>query len=96
MTIVLCSKGYRAITKNILIKGISKIKTTKNNMIFHAGTKFNDGKLLSSGGRVLNFTCIGNSFLTIRKKTIQLIKKLDWKNGLEKISVGKLLRNENN
>ena len=89
MTIVLCSKGYPGnYKKNILIKGISKIKTTKNNMIFHAGTKFNDGKLLSSGGRVLNFTCIGNSFLTIRKKTIQLIKKLDWKNGFFRKDIG--------
>ena len=89
LTIVLCSKGYPGnYKKNILIKGISKIKTTKNNMIFHAGTKFNDGKLLSSGGRVLNFTCIGNSFLTIRKKTIQLIKKLNWKNGFFRKDIG--------
>ena len=89
MTIVLCSKGYPGnYKKNVLIKGISKIKTTKNNMIFHAGTKFNNGKLLSSGGRVLNFTCIGNSFLTIRKQTIRLIKKLNWKNGFFRKDIG--------
>ena len=34
MTIVLCTKGYQEITKN-LIKNINEIKLTKDNMIFH-------------------------------------------------------------
>ena len=57
-------------------------------MIFHAGTKFENGKLLSTGGRVLNFTCIGKSFFEIRKQAIQLIKKLNWKNGFFRKDIG--------
>ena len=36
--------------------------------IFHAGTKKLNGKIFSNGGRVLNFTMLGNSFLNIRSK----------------------------
>ena len=89
MTIVLCAKGYPGnYKKNIVIDNIKKIKISSNKMIFHAGTKFENGKLLSTGGRVLNFTCIGKSFFEIRKQAIQLIKKLNWKNGFFRKDIG--------
>ena len=91
MTIVLCSKGYPlSYKKNIEIKNFEKLSTDEKTFIYHAGTKLNETKLFSNGGRVLNFTSMGNNFKTIRKKIIKLIKKLNWKNGfLEKILDGK-------
>ena len=71
MTIVLCTKGYPGnYKKNLIIKNINEIKLTKDNMIFHAGTKFDGKNLISVGGRVLNFTSLGNNYLTIRKKLL--------------------------
>ena len=40
-----------------------------------------EGQLRSNGGRVLNITSIGTSFLQIRKSIISIIKKLNWKEG---------------
>ena len=88
MTIVLCSKGYQEIIKNSLINNLEKIKLKNNEVIYHAGTKINHQKIFSNGGRVLNFTAVGQSYLSIRKRLIYLIKKLNWKNGFFRKDIG--------
>ena len=99
MTIVLCSKGYpNNYSKNKIIKNINLIKLSKNNFIYHAGTKIFNKKILSNGGRVLNFTSIGKNFLKIRKNIISNIKKLNWKMGFYRRDIGwrVIKKNENN
>ncbi len=99
MTIVLCTKGYPgSYKKNLLINNINKMKLSKKDFVFHAGTKFNNKKLKSNGGRVLNITSVGNSFLEIRNRIISNIKKLNWKNGFYRKDIGwKVIKsNENN
>jgi len=89
MTIVLCSKGYPGkYKKNIIIKNLDKIRSTKKDYIYHAGTKFKNKELLSVGGRVLNISSIGNDFIMIRKKIISTIKKINWKNGFYRKDIG--------
>jgi phosphoribosylamine--glycine ligase len=89
MTVVLCSKGYPGnYKKNKNIKNINKIKLSKNDFIYHAGTKLQNNKLFSNGGRVLNITSTGSSFLKIRNKIIKIIKKLDWKGGFYRKDIG--------
>ena len=61
MTIVLCSKGYPGkYKKNKIINNLNKIKLSKNDFIYHAGTKFVGNNLVSIGGKVLNITSIGS------------------------------------
>ena len=89
MTIVLCSKGYPGnYKKNKLIKNLDKIKDSRNDIIFHAGTKILGNKIFSFGGRVLNFTTLGNNYLKIRKRIIYLINKLNWKYGYFRKDIG--------
>ena len=89
MTIVLCSKGYPGnYKKNCKIENIKKIRLSKKDFIYHAGTKLVKGELISSGGRVLNITSLGNSYLKIRDKIIFNIKKLNWKNGFYRKDIG--------
>ena len=89
MTIVLCTKGYPGnYKKNINIKNINKIKLYKNDFVFHAGTKYKDGMVVSDGGRVLNFTTIGNNLIQVRKNIIKLIKTLNWKEGFFRKDIG--------
>ena len=60
MTVVLCSKGYPgSYVKDKTIKNLDKVKMNKKSLIFHAGTKIINKKLVSNGGRVLNITCSG-------------------------------------
>ena len=89
MTIVLCSRGYpHKYKKNKEIKNIHKIRYSKNLFIFHAGTKKKNNKIISTGGRVLNITGTGNSFLKIRKNIIKLIRKINWKYGFYRKDIG--------
>ena len=98
MTIVLCSKGYPGkYKKNEVIKNLEKIKLSKNDYIFHAGTKIENNQLVSSGGRVLNITSKGNKLSFVRKRIISIIKKINWKEGFFRKDIGwKIINNENN
>ncbi len=89
MTIVLCSKGYPGkIKKNRLIENIDKIKLFKDSYIFHAGTRFQNNRLVSNGGRVLNITSSGKVYKKIRKNIIKIIKKINWKHGFYRKDIG--------
>ena len=89
MTVVLCSKGYPLkYRNNIEIKNLKNLKLHKGYFIFHAGTKIDNSKILSNGGRVLNITGLGNSFLKIRNNLIKIIKKINWKDGFFRKDIG--------
>ena len=89
LTIVLCSKGYPyKYKKNIKIKKIDKIKLSKNDYIYHAGTKILNGEILSNGGRVLNITSTGNNYAIIRKKIFSILNKINWKQGFYRKDIG--------
>ena len=49
------------------------MKLSKNDFIYHAGTKLENNQLKSNGGRVLNITSVGTDFFKIRKKIIVII-----------------------
>tara|TARA_Y100000590_G_scaffold460407_1_gene619618 strand:+ start:613 stop:1872 length:1260 start_codon:yes stop_codon:yes gene_type:complete len=89
MTIVLCTKGYPGkYKKNLLIKNLNKISIQKNSQIYHAGTQMINKKYFSIGGRVLNITSSGHSFLKIRKSIFKVIKKINWKYGFFRKDIG--------
>ncbi len=98
MTIVLCSKGYPGTyIKSRPIKNLESINLKKNEIIYHAGTKIDKNKIISTGGRVLNITSLGKNFLLIRKNIIRLIKKINWNYGFYRKDIGwrVIKKNEN-
>jgi phosphoribosylamine---glycine ligase len=89
LSIVQCSNGYpETYEDNKEIKNLDKIILTENEFIFHAGTKVNESKIFSNGGRVLNFVAKSNSFKKSREIAINLIKKINWKNGFYRKDIG--------
>ncbi len=87
--IVLCSKGYpEKFQNNVEIKDLEQIKPLKNQNIFHAGTLKTNTGIVSNGGRVLNFVSTSDDFLKSRVEAINLIKKLNWKNGYFRRDIG--------
>jgi len=87
--VVLCSKGYpEKFDKNIEIKNLDQLKPLENENIFHAGTLKTKTGVVSNGGRVLNFVSISDNFLKSRASAINLIKKLNWKNGYYRKDIG--------
>ena len=87
--VVLCSKGYpEKFENNVEIKDLEKLKLTKNQNVFHAGTLKTNTGIISNGGRVLNFVSTSNNFLKCRDEAINLIKELNWKNGYFRSDIG--------
>ena len=88
MTIVLCSKGYPGKYKKEMKIDLKKFQNKKNLFVIHAGTKVLKNNLVSNGGRVLNIVAKGGNFLSIRKKILNSIKLINWKNGFFRKDIG--------
>ena len=89
LCIVLCSNGYPEKYKNsVLIEHVDKINLGNNDYCFHSGTKFKNNKFYSNGGRVLSFVSLSDNFKDSRLKLINIINKLNWKNGFFRKDIG--------
>ena len=75
-TIMLVSGGYpEAYEKGKEITGIEAIE---NSIPFHAGAQLKDGKVVTSGGRVIAITSYGDTYQEAIKKSYQSIDKLNF------------------
>ena len=89
LCIVLCSKGYPDKYNNeVLIDNIEKLNLTKNDFIYHAGTKKIKNKIYSNGGRVINFVSLSSNFKKSRDKALELINGLNWSGGFFRKDIG--------
>ncbi|MBT1279020.1 phosphoribosylamine--glycine ligase [Thermoanaerobacter sp. CM-CNRG TB177] len=57
------------------ITGLEKVKEA---FVYHAGTALKDGKIVTSGGRVLAVTTIGDSYEEAREKVYREIEKISF------------------
>jgi phosphoribosylamine--glycine ligase len=95
LCIVVCSKGYpENYEKNIQIDNLNKILLKSNEFIFHAGTKNIDNKIVSNGGRVLNFVVRSKNFKKNRDRAINLINQVNWGNGFFRSDIAHKVINE--
>ena len=90
ITIVAANKGYpKKFKKNTEIKGLKNFLGNKNKQLFHAGTEINkEGKLIATGGRVLNSTVVSKSLKKAREEALLILDKLKWKNKYYRRDIG--------
>ncbi len=86
--VVLASKGYpSSYPTGDEISGFENIPS--NAFIFHAGTKKQDGKIISNGGRVLGITALGSSLQDAINNAYDACKKIQWSNKYQRNDIGK-------
>jgi len=89
-TVMIVSGGYpEEYEKGKEIFGLDKIE---DSLVYHAGTKIENGKLVTNGGRVLAITSFGNDFQEAIKKSYQNIDKLHFDKMYFRKDIGKDLK----
>ncbi len=79
MCVVLASEGYPGpYKKGIPIKGLDALKNEKDVVVFHAGTSLNNGEVVTSGGRVLGVTALGEDIRSAKDNAYRAIEKINF------------------
>jgi len=75
--VVMASGGYPvSYKKGIPITGLNDVDGMKDVAVFHAGTKEEDGKILTAGGRVLGVTAMAESIPAAQQKAYDAVEKI--------------------
>ncbi len=89
--VVVASNGYPGeYKKDVLIENLDAAKEINDVYLLHAGTKEKDGKIYSSGGRVLNIIAFDESFKDARKKAYEAIRRINWEGGFCRNDIGQV------
>jgi len=88
LTVVLASNGYPgSYEKGTRISGLEGLNNVQTH-VFHAGTAQKDGRLVATGGRVLNVTALGDSVSEAQARAYQAVNKIDWPQGFCRRDIG--------
>ncbi|WP_209427263.1 phosphoribosylamine--glycine ligase [Pararhodobacter sp. SW119] len=89
ITVVLAAQGYPGTyEKGSEIRGLEALPVDSRRMVFHAGTARADGRLVASGGRVLNVTARGDSLAEARDAAYAMVDAIDWPEGFCRRDIG--------
>ncbi len=77
--VVLAAGGYPdAYKKGDEIMGLD-VSDNEESKVFHAGTALKDGRVVTSGGRVLCATALGQTVAEAQDKAYETVKNISWK-----------------
>ena len=83
--VVMASGGYpQSYETGFEITGLP----VENAIVFHAGTKLENGKLVTAGGRVLGVTALGEDIADARTKAYDAVSKIHFKNAHYRHDIG--------
>jgi phosphoribosylamine---glycine ligase len=77
--VVLASKGYpdRADTGKPIV-GLTEAAALKDVLVFHAGTREQEDRIVTAGGRVLGITALGDSIRSARRKAYDAVGVIEF------------------
>ncbi|MGI6153277.1 MAG: phosphoribosylamine--glycine ligase [Christensenellaceae bacterium] len=85
--VVMASGGYPgSYEKGKEIIGLGNVESEV--VVFHAGTKMQDGKMLTSGGRVLGVTATGKDIADAREKAYASVDKIHFEGAQFRTDIG--------
>ncbi len=89
LTVVMAAKGYPgAYERGSEIRNLEAAARVEDVQIFHAGTERRDGKLIATGGRVLNVTALGKSVAEAKTRAYRAVDLIDWPGGYCRRDIG--------
>ncbi len=86
-TVILASEGYPdKFEKDYEIKGIDKVED--GCIVYHCGTKDDNGRLATNGGRVLAVTALGKNLKEAQERAYNNVNKISFKNKYFRNDIG--------
>jgi phosphoribosylamine--glycine ligase len=77
--VVMASEGYPgSYAVGTPIGGVEEIERLENTWVFHAGTDFQDGRLVTHGGRVLGVTTRAASLALAITRAYHAVAQIQW------------------
>ena len=90
--VVLASEGYPVqYEKGYEIRGLSHFKNKDGYYVFHAGSKFDNGRIVTSGGRVLGVTALGKDLKDARANAYKATSWVEFDNKYCRKDIGKAI-----
>lgn len=87
MTVIMVSGGYpESYAKGYKITGLQNVDS--DIIVFNSGTKISDGELVTSGGRVLAVTALGDDLQTTREHIYENIGKILFTDSFNRSDIG--------
>ncbi len=87
--VVMAAGGYPdAYEKGRLISGLEEAARVEDTKVFHAGTALVDGRTITSGGRVLCVTALGDTVAEAQARAYQALDRIHWQGGFCRRDIG--------
>jgi phosphoribosylamine---glycine ligase len=75
--VIVAAGGYPgSYKKGDVIQGLDAAERVANGIVFHAGTAWQDGDVVTNGGRVLGVTCLGATLRDARAGAYALVEQI--------------------
>ncbi len=89
LCVVMANSGYPGpYVKGREIKGLDQIESSSFQQVFHAGTATSDGRVIATGGRVLNVTTRAETLPRARRRAYEMAESIDWPEGFYRSDIG--------
>lgn len=90
--VVLASDGYPvSYEKGFEIRGLDRFKDRDGYYVFHAGSAWKDGRIVTNGGRVLGVTATGKDLKAARANAYEAVDWVDFDNKYYRHDIGKAI-----
>ncbi|MGC9358929.1 MAG: phosphoribosylamine--glycine ligase [Anaerolineae bacterium] len=94
--VVMASSGYpSSYQKGFPIEGLDEATALQDTVVFHAGTRRDDGRVLTDGGRVLGVTAWADTLSAAMARAYEAVERIHWPGAMYRTDIGaKGLREE--
>ena len=87
--VVMASGGYpNSYGKGKSIEGLDRVGRMRDVMAFHSGTALKEGKIVTSGGRVLGVTALGKGIREAIDRAYQAVDQIHWEGAHYRKDIG--------
>lgn len=95
--VVMASGGYpKSYPKGLEMQGMDDKGQVDGVFVYHAGTKYADGKFYTNGGRVIGVTATGETLQAALDKSYAAVKKISFENAHYRTDIGRRALNKDN